>query len=125
MPTANSILVVDDDASMLVGIERLLRNHGFDVSSFRSGTALLRVADFGNAFCVILDINLDGQSGIDVHHALAARGVKLPVIFITGNDSDANRSAALESGCVAYLIKPFSAVSLLEPIEAAHAAILH
>jgi DNA-binding response OmpR family regulator len=47
----------------------------------------------------------------------------LPVIFITGNDSDANRSAALESGCIAYLTKPFSARSLIGPVERARAAI--
>jgi DNA-binding response OmpR family regulator len=52
------------------------------------------------------------------------RGVRLPVIFITGNDSDANRSAALESGCLAYLAKPFSASSLIEPLARARAAIL-
>jgi DNA-binding response OmpR family regulator len=45
----------------------------------------------------------------------------LPVIFITGNDSDANRSAAIEAGCIAYLTKPFSARSLIEPVERARA----
>ena len=51
------------------------------------------------------------------------RGVKLPVIYITGNDSDATRMAAMASGCLAYLTKPFTARSLIEPIERAAAAV--
>lgn len=119
---SKSILIVDDNPSMLKGMKRLLREHGFNVELFDSGTALLRHADFEGAFCVILDIDLNNQSGIDLRRQLVDRGVELPVIFITGNDSEANRSAAIESGCVAYLIKPFSANSLIEPVEKARAA---
>ena len=70
-------------------------------------------------FCVIIDINLHDQSGIDLRRQLADKGVRLPVIFITGNDSDANRSAAIEAGCIAYLSKPFAARSLIEAVERA------
>ncbi|WP_425906539.1 response regulator [Nitrobacter sp. TKz-YC02] len=114
---SKSILVVDDNPSMLKGMKRLLREHGFNVTLFESGAALLRHADFDDAFCVILDIDLNKESGIDLRRQLAGRGVELPVIFITGNDSDAKRSAAIESGCIAYLTKPFSARSLIEPVE--------
>jgi FixJ family two-component response regulator len=50
---------------------------------------------------------------------LADKGVRLPVIFITGNDSDANRSAAIEAGCIASLSKPFAARSLIEAVDRA------
>jgi FixJ family two-component response regulator len=118
-----SIFVVDDDPSMRKGIKRLLREHGFKATLFESSSALLGCADFDDAFCIILDIDLIDQSGIDLRRELLDRGVGLPVIFITGNDSDAIRSAALESGCIAYLAKPFSASSLIEPVERARAAI--
>ena len=124
MSIRESIFVVDDDPSMRKGIKRLLREHGFKATLFESSSALLGCADFGDAFCIILDIDLIDQSGIDLRRQLLDRGVRLPVIFITGNDSDANRSAALESGCIAYLAKPFSASSLIEPVERARAAIL-
>jgi len=117
MPKSKSILIVDDNPSMLKGMKRLLREHGFNVTVFNSGAALLRHADFDDAFCVILDIDLNNESGIDLRHQLAGSGVELPVIFITGSDSDAKRSAAIESGCIAYLTKPFSARSLIEPVE--------
>jgi DNA-binding response OmpR family regulator len=47
----------------------------------------------------------------------------VPVIYITGNDSDVNRATAAESGCIAYLTKPFAAQSLIEPIERVGAAV--
>ncbi|WP_439923078.1 response regulator transcription factor [Nitrobacter sp. JJSN] len=119
---SKSILIVDDNPSMLKGMKRLLREHGFNVELFDSADALLGHADFDDAFCVILDIDLNNQSGIDLRRQLVDRGVELPVIFITGNDSEANRSAAIESGCAAYLIKPFSANSLIDPVEKARAA---
>lgn len=119
---SKSILIVDDNPSMLKGMKRLLREHGFNVELFDSADALLGHTDFDDAFCVILDIDLNNQSGIDLRRQLVDRGVELPVIFITGNDSEANRSAAIESGCAAYLIKPFSANSLIDPVEKARAA---
>ena len=95
MPTREFVFVVDDDPSMLTGMKRLLKEHGFSVRPFASGAALLSHGDLRRAFCVILDINLDGQSGIELRRDIANRDGGLPVIFITGNDSDANRSAAI------------------------------
>jgi FixJ family two-component response regulator len=122
LPTPNSVFVVDDDPSMRTGIMRLLRAHGFNSTLFESANAILDHDDFGRAFCVIIDIDLDGESGIGVCRRLTNKGIRLPVIFITGNDSDAVRAAATEVGCVAYLTKPFSALSLIEPVEEARTA---
>jgi len=102
-------------------MKRLLREHGFDVVLFDSAEALRKHDSFGEAFCIVLDINLNDGSGIDLRRQLAAAGVSLPVIYITGNDNDATRMAALQSGCMAYLTKPFPAKSLIEPIELASA----
>jgi FixJ family two-component response regulator len=121
LPTRESVFVVDDDASIRVGIKRLLRESGFNTTLFDSVDAFLRHGDLGKAFCVILDIDLNGESGIALRRRLTDKGVTLPVIYITGNDSEANRAAAIESGCIAYLTKPFAARSLIEPIERARA----
>ena len=123
MPTRQSVFVVDDDPSMRMGMKRLLRQHGFNTTLFDSANALLNQGDFGKAFCVILDINLNGESGIALRLRLADKGVTLPVIYITGNDSEANRTAAIESGCLAYVAKPFAAQSLIEPVARACAAL--
>jgi FixJ family two-component response regulator len=114
-----SVFVVDDDPSMRKGVKRLLREHGFDVELFESGYALLSHGDCGAAFCIILDINLNDVSGIDVRRRLAEMGIAVPVIYITGNDSPMNRAAAIASGCIAYLTKPFAARLLIEPVERA------
>jgi DNA-binding response OmpR family regulator len=66
---------------------------------------------------VILDINLHNESGIELRHRLKAAGISLPVIYMTANDNPATRIAALASGCIAYLTKPFAAKSLIDPIE--------
>jgi FixJ family two-component response regulator len=122
VPTRNSVFVVEDDPSMRTGIMRLLKAHGFNSKLFESANAILRHGDFDGAFCVIMDINLNGESGIEVCRRLANKGISLPVIFITGNDSEAVRAAVTEMGCLAYLTKPFSAQSLIEPVEEARAA---
>lgn len=123
MLTRELVFVVDDDPSMLMGMKRLLKEHGFNARPFASGAALLSDGEFHEAFCVILDIDLDGQSGIELRRKIANRDCALPVIFITGNDSDANHSAAIEAGCIAYLTKPFTASSLIESVEQARVAI--
>nr|WP_082747316.1 response regulator [Bradyrhizobium macuxiense] len=117
MPTRNLVFVVDDNPSMLRGIKRLLRGHGFASELFETGAALLRHGDFQSAVCLILDVNLSDGSGIELRHRLADLGVNLPVIYITGNDNHTTRMAAVASGCIAYLTKPFTARSLIEPIE--------
>jgi FixJ family two-component response regulator len=116
--------VVDDDPPMRTSLKRLLREHGFDATVFESANALLDHSDFSRAVCIVIDINLDGQSGIDLRRRLTNDGVMAPVIYITGNDSQANRSAAIESGCIAYLTKPFTAQSLIESIERARTVVI-
>jgi FixJ family two-component response regulator len=114
-----TVFVVDDDPGTLRGVKRLLRQHGYDCVLFPSAQAFQDHDDFEQALCVILDVNLNDESGIEVRHRLKAAGISLPVIYITANDNHVTRMAAMESGCIAYLTKPFSAISLIEPIEKA------
>src|SRR3954451_737513 len=113
------VFVVDDDPGTLKGVKRLLRQHGYDSVLFSSAQAFQSCTDLEQAFCVILDVDLNDESGIEVRHRLTAAGISLPVIYITANDNPATRMAALASGCFAYLTKPFSAKSLMEPVEKA------
>ena len=121
MKDRNLVLVVDDDPGMLKGVQRLLRQHAYESMLFSSAEAFKNHTDFETAVCVILDINLKDGSGIDLRHRLKAAGVSLPVIYITGNDGPAVRKAALDSGCIAFLTKPFSAQSLIESLKEAAA----
>jgi FixJ family two-component response regulator len=123
LPHHKAVFVVDDDPSMLKGMRRLLKQHGYDTIPFETAKALKDHDDFDQAFCIVLDVNLGDGSGIDLRHHLADSGIELPVIYITGNDSPATRMAAMASGCLAYLTKPFTARSLIEPIEKAAALV--
>jgi FixJ family two-component response regulator len=113
----NLVLVVDDDLRILQGVQRLLRLHAYEPILFSSAEAFKNHTDFKKVVCVILDINLNDGSGIDLRHRLKAAGIRVPVIYITGNEEPAVRKAALDSGCIAFLTKPFSVQDLMEPLN--------
>ena len=123
LPNRNLVFVVDDDPGMLRGLRRLLREFGYDSVLFASAEAFQNENDFERALCVILDIDLnDGSSGIELRQRLKAAGISMPVIYITGNDNPA--LPWLRFSPVASLIeKPFSAKSLIEPLERASAGL--
>jgi FixJ family two-component response regulator len=118
----NHVLVVDDDLGMLEAVKRLLRQHDYEPILFSSAQAFKSHTEFEKAVCVILDIDLNDGSGIELRNGLKAAGVSVPVIFITGNETPSVREAALASECVAFLTKPFSARELIEPLKKASAA---
>jgi len=115
----NLVLVVDDDLGMRKCVQRLLRQHAYEPILFSSARAFKSHTDFENAVCIILDIDLNDGSGIELRHRLKVDGVTVPIIYITGNEDPAVREAALNSGCIAFLTKPFAAQSLIESLEKA------
>jgi FixJ family two-component response regulator len=121
LPKPNVVFVVDDDPAMLMSVKRLLRQHGYDSVLFSSAKAFKNQVDFEDAVCVVLDINLGDGSGIELRHRLNDTGVSVPVIYMTGNEDPVVCRAAVDSGCIAFLTKPFSALSLIEPLKKASA----
>ncbi|MGY3037737.1 FixJ family two-component response regulator [Bradyrhizobium sp. USDA 4354] len=99
-------------------MNRLLREYGYDATLFDSAGALLQHRNFDQALCIVLDIDLAGHSGIDLRRQLADRGIAVPIIFVTGNDSEVWRSAAVMSGCAAYLNKPFNPRLFIASVQA-------
>jgi FixJ family two-component response regulator len=122
VPNRKLVFVVDDDPSMLRSVARLLRQFGYASLLFPSAEAFANHSDFSDAACVLLDINLGEGSGIELRQRLKAANISVPIIFMTGNDNPAARTAALQSGCLAYLTKPFSAQLLMEPLRTASAS---
>src|SRR3954471_19510370 len=102
---------------MLRAVQRLLRQHDYEPILFSSAEELEQHADISKALCIILDIDLNRRSGIDLRHQLKAKGIAAPVIFITGSASPSIREAPLQSACAAFLPKPFSAHDLIEPLN--------
>ena len=113
MQDRNIVLVVDDDPGILEGLQRLLWPHAYEPILFSSAEAFKNHTDFEKVVCVILDINLNDGSGIELGHHLQRRGFR-PSIYMTGNRGPAVRAAALDSGCIAFLTKPFPAQELID-----------
>jgi FixJ family two-component response regulator len=122
MSSRRLILVLDDDMSVLRALERLLKAREFDVESFHTIDGFMQRANLREAACLVLDINLNGFSGIELKRKMTETGIAPPVIFITARDDDVTRRAALSVGCAAYLLKPFSSRDLVAAIEAAQDA---
>jgi FixJ family two-component response regulator len=117
MATEKRIIVLDDDPSALAAVKRLLKAYGFEAEAFETVRAFRDRARLKDASCLVLDINLDGQCGIELRKQLAAERISIPVIFVTGDDNESTKQAALQAGCVAYLHKPFPARDLIDAIE--------
>ncbi|WP_433994688.1 response regulator transcription factor [Bradyrhizobium canariense] len=115
------VVVIDDDASLLKSVARLLARHGIESRTFASAEALLESDSVQTATCLLLDIHLGGISGIALQRRLAASGSKWPVIFMTASDDEATRNEAMDAGCIAYLRKPFAQDDLLNALSKAQA----
>ena len=102
-----SIYVVDDDPGILKATGRLLNALGFGVQTFSSAEEFWARGDPIGAVCFILDIHLGGTSGIDLRRQLSQSGSAVPVIFVTGNDSETTRKAALPAAALPTCRSPF------------------
>jgi FixJ family two-component response regulator len=113
------VCVIDDDASLLRALQRLLVASGFAVTIFSSAEDFLASEGSANANCLVLDVHLGGLSGFELHDRLVARGTRIPAIFITAHDDAPTRERARQAGAVDYLRKPFDDESLISAIHAA------
>ena len=114
--------VIEDDLSMLRGIERLLHAHGVETRGYGSAEAFFASDSLSMLTCVILDIHLAGESGIELRRQIRAAGFDFPAIFITASDDTSLEAEAREAGCIAYLQKPFPCEFLIAAIDQAFVA---
>src|SRR3954469_11742985 len=110
------VAIVDDDASFRKAVGRLLRLWGFRTGTFASAEEYLRIATRPD--CIVLDMHLEGMSGLELQGRLSAEGRTIPIIFVTAMDDPIARGRALDGGAVAYLEKPFDEHRLLEVLQA-------
>ena len=113
------VFVVDDDASVCRALERLLRSAGYHVRTFDAAREILEADALGGVACLILDVRMPGQGGLDLHETLAAAGRDPSVVFMTGHGDVAMAAKAMRAGAVAFLPKPFDDVLLLDAVERA------
>ena len=118
MPDANStVLVVDDDPDLRASVGRLLRSLGLDAQLFASIPDFLKSDPPDGPTCLVLDVRLPGQSGLDLQRELAAANRDLPIIFITGHGDIPMSVQAMKGGAIEFLTKPFRDQELLDAIQ--------
>jgi two-component system response regulator MprA len=115
---ASRILIVEDSAEVVSLLERVLGEHGYDVSAVMDGEAALTRAAEQVPDLVILDVGLPGRDGLQVTAELRRRGIIAPVLMLTARGAVADRISGLEAGADDYLAKPFDAEELLARVRA-------
>ncbi len=118
MPDARpTVLIIDDDVELRNSLERLLRSMGLGAQLFASISDFLASAPPDGPTCLVLDVRLPGQSGLDFQRELAAANRELPIIFITGHGDIPMSVQAMKGGAIEFLTKPFRDQDLLDAIQ--------
>lgn len=113
------VYVVDDDSSVREAIKSLIMSVGLRVETFGTAQEFLKSTRLDAPGCVVLDVRLPGLSGLDLQRELAAHGINLPVIFITGHGDIPMSVRAMKAGALEFLTKPFRDQDLLDAIQQA------
>lgn len=113
------IRIVDDDELFRVSQTMLLTTRGWEVAGYASGEDFLKDADIRRPGCILLDVRMDGVTGMRVHRELVERGCTLPVIFVTGHGDIPMAVRAMQRGAVSFLEKPVRPFDFLDVVQKA------
>src|SRR5258705_10576367 len=113
------VFVIDDDPSMRLALEDLVRSVGLEVRTFAAPREFLQSKPPDVAGCLVLDVRLPGMSGLTFQKELAKEGLALPVIFITGHGDIPMSVRAMKGGAVEFPTKPFHDQDLLDGMQPA------
>lgn len=119
MTGAPIVFIIDDDPSVRSSLKLLVSTVGLQVETFDSTDAFLRRTSIDVPSCLVLDVRLRGLSGLDFQRELAAKNMRIPIIFITGYGDIPMSVRAMKAGAVEFLTKPFRDQELLDAIAIA------
>lgn len=119
MNASSVIAVIDDDASVRLALQSLLRSFGYEVMLFPSAMAFLDAPERHEPDCIISDVQMPQMSGPDLQDQLASDGDRVPMIFITAFPEKAVEARVIERGAVAILSKPFDGNEIAAHVERA------
>lgn len=117
LDATSTILVIDDDVDLRNSLGRLFRSVGLNARLFASVSDFLTSEPTEGPRCLVLDVRLPGQSGLEFQRELAAAGRELPIIFITGHGDIPMSVQAMKSGAIEFLTKPIRDQELLDAIQ--------
>jgi FixJ family two-component response regulator len=113
------VFIVDDDLGVRQMIARMVRSVGLTPQAFGSVRDFLDQFDPGQQGCVVLDVRMPGESGLELQDHLSRMNVRIPIVFITGHGDVPMSVRAMKGGAVDFLEKPFNDQALLDAIHAA------
>ena len=113
------IAVVDDDEDIRRALPRLLRSEGFEAITFGSAEDYLASMSEFDFVCLLLDVRLPGQSGIELHQQLTDEKHDIPTIIMSAHENELSRAKGTATDFVDYLRKPFDADQLLDAVQKA------
>jgi FixJ family two-component response regulator len=113
------VFIVDDDPSVLKAMERLIGSAGYMVETFASAQEFLQREDYNGNACLVADLHMPGETGLDLQTVLNTRAYTLPIIFLTGAGSASTGVSAMKQGAVDFLSKPVDEKVLLNSIARA------
>jgi len=119
MTRASVVFVVDDDPSVRSSLKFLLSSVGLQVESFESAETFLQRKPLDAPSCLVLDVRLRGLSGLDFQHELAARNIRIPIVFVTGHGDIPMSVRAMKAGAIEFLTKPYRDQDLLDAVRIA------
>jgi RNA polymerase sigma factor (sigma-70 family) len=119
MTQAPVVFVVDDDPSVRSSLKFLLSSMGLQVESFESAETFLQRKPPDAPSCLVLDVRLRGLSGLDFQRELAARNIRLPIVFVTGHGDILMSVRAMKAGAIEFLTKPYRDQDLLDAVRIA------
>ena len=112
-----TVFVVDDDDLIRTTLQSCVESIGLAVETYASPMAFLEKCDGSRSGCLILDVRMPGMSGLQLQEALQAKGITLPIIFLTGHGDVPNAVRAMRQGAVDFMEKPFNVQALLDLIQ--------
>jgi FixJ family two-component response regulator len=113
------ISIIDDDISVRVALESLVRSLGYVAHTFESAEAFLGSEDLAETSCIVTDIQMPGMNGFDLNCHLKKAGCTVPLVFITAYPEDYIRARAEAGGAFGFLAKPFDGQALVGLIMSA------
>ena len=119
MSGGGTVYIVDDDAVVRDSLRLLIETEGLAVVDFDSADAFLAWCDENSRGCLISDIHMPGLSGLELQSALEERGIRLPVIMLTGQADVPAAVQSLKAGAIDFIEKPFDPQVLLDQVTGA------
>lgn len=113
------VAIVDDDDSVRIALEGLLKSAGLPARAFESAEEFIKSGRQSQVACLIADIRMPGMSGLELQGKPNAENCRIPIVFITAHGDAQMRMQALRAGAVEFLAKPFNDEVLLETVRAA------